>query len=342
LAETIDRMSLPVRVTAFTGGRNVAAARFRIRQYAQPLSELGIEITERWPSFTAYPPATRLLRPAWFAATLAQRCAQIRPANRSDVVIFQRELISTLPTVEARIHRRCLVDIDDAIHLFRGGRAARKLARLADTVIVGNDWLAEVWQRWSPSVTVIPTAIDTDRYPVFPVPDQPVIGWIGTGSNLPYLNALAPAFQRIVRRFPHATIAVCSDASPDLPGLPVMFTPWSEAAEAPFLASISIGVMPLADGPWEDGKCAFKMLQYMSAGRPCVVSPAFMNAKILSEADVGLAAVTLDEWTEAICSLIADEAGARQMGDAGRKLAMERYSVRVVAPQLAAELRRLA
>jgi glycosyltransferase involved in cell wall biosynthesis len=340
--ETIDRMSSLVRVTAFTGGQNVAAARFRIRQYVQPLSTLGIEITERWPSFTAYPPASRLLRPAWFAATMAQRCAQIRPANRSDVVIFQRELVSTLATMEGRIRRRRLVDIDDAIHLFRGGRAARKLAELADTVIVGNDWLAEVWRQWSPSVTVIPTAIDTDRYPVSPFPDRPVIGWIGAGFNLPYLNAIAPAFHRIVQRFPRTAIAVCSNAPPDLPGLPVVFTPWSEASEAPFLASISIGVMPLADGPWENGKCAFKMLQYMSAGRPCVVSPAFMNAKILSEADVGLAAVTLDEWEEAICSLIADGDSARQMGNAGRKLAVARYSVSVVAPQLAAQLHRLA
>ena len=124
--------------------------------------------------------------------------------------------------------------------------------------------------------------------------------------------------------------------------MPVTYTPWSVEAEEPFLASISIGVMPLADGLWEHGKCAFKMLQYMATGRPCVVSPAFMNAKILRQAEVGLSAVTIDEWTEALCSLLSDDGAAQRMGEAGRKLATERYSVDVLAPRLAAQLHRLA
>lgn len=331
----------PVRVTAFTGGRNVAAARFRVRQYMRPLLGMGIELSERWPRFTAYPPHARVLRPAWLAATFAQRALQIA-ADDADVVVFQRELISTLPTLERWVRRPCVVDIDDAIHLFRGGRPAKRLAELADIVIVGNDWLAETWRQWTPSVEVIPTAIDTDRHRASPLPDRPVIGWIGIGSNLPYLHAIAPALRRVVRRFPRTLIRICSDVRPDLSGLPVSYVPWSPEAEVPFLASISIGVMPLADGLWEQGKCAFKMLQYMSTARPCVVSPAFMNTQILREADVGLVAANLDKWAEAICDLIADPTAAQRMGVTGRKLAEERYSVNVLAPRFAAQLLRLA
>ena len=79
----------------------------------------------------------------------------------------------------------------------------------------------------------------------------------------------------------------------------------------------------------------------MSSGRPCVVSPAFMNAQILREADVGLSAMTCDEWTEALCSLLSDRDAAEKMGEAGRKLAVENYSVDVLAPRFAAQLRRL-
>jgi glycosyltransferase involved in cell wall biosynthesis len=115
-----------------------------------------------------------------------------------------------------------------------------------------------------------------------------------------------------------------------------------EEAEADFLASVTVGLMPLADGPWERGKCSFKMLQYMAAGRPCVVSPVGMNNELLAEAEIGRAAATLDEWSEALSSLLAERDAAERMGQDGRLLAAERYSVTALAPQLAALLRRLA
>jgi glycosyltransferase involved in cell wall biosynthesis len=330
-----------VNVTAYTGGWSVSSARFRVRQYVQPLAKLGLAIDERWPAFTAYPPRTKSLRVGWFAATLTQRFAQVLPGRRSDVVLFQKELISTVPTIECLIRRPCVVDIDDAIHLFRGGWAARRLGAQADLVVVGNEWLAEVWGQWCPSVEVLPTAVDTVKYQVAPWPDAPVIGWIGDRTNLRYLTAIAPALAQVAKRFPQVTIAVCSNGKPDLPGLPVLFTPWSIDAEERFLASLSIGIMPLADGLWERGKCAFKMLQYMATGRPSVVSPMPMNAKILSQAEVGLAATTIREWTDALCGLLSDSQGAQRMGETGRRLAVEAYSVNALAPRFAAHLRRL-
>src|SRR5205807_10650702 len=113
-----------------------------------------------------------------------------------------------------------------------------------------------------------------------------------------------------------------------------------EDAEADFLASITIGVMPLEDGPWERCKCSYKMLQYMAAGRPCVVSPVGMNSQLLREAELGRRATTIDQWTEALSSLIAGRAGAARMGAAGRALAVARYSVAALAPRLAELLRR--
>jgi hypothetical protein len=148
-----------------------------------------------------------------------------------------------------------MVDIDDSIHLFRDEWAAKRLAAVADIVIVGNEWLAEVWGQWSQAVEVLPTAIDTERHALSLMPRSPVIGWIGLGSNLHYLIAIAPALARVVERFPDAVIAVCSDRKPNLPGLPVSYVPWSADAEAPFLSSISFNRRHAAGrwlvGAWE-------------------------------------------------------------------------------------------
>ena len=331
----------PLRVAAFTGGGTLPSARFRVRQYIAPLATYGVMVHEAWPGLGAYPPRNRVLRPAWLIGTLAQRLPQLAAGLRADVVLLQRELVSTLATVEGLTRRPRVVDIDDSMHLHRGGRAARRLAALADLVIVGNVWLAEIWRAWNPRIEILPTAVDTDRYHVAPLPNRQTVGWIGSAGNLHYLAGIAPALSEVLRVFPQLEIAVCCDRPPNLPGLPIRYVPWSSNIEADFLASISVGVMPLADGPWERGKCSFKMLQYMAAGRPCVVSPVGMNREVLDQAELGLPARSLDEWKSALCALLANREVARRMGEAGRGVAAARYSVSVLAPRLAELLRRL-
>jgi glycosyltransferase involved in cell wall biosynthesis len=320
----------------------VPSARFRARQYIGPLASFGIDMQEQWSRLGAYPPLNRGLRPAWLVGTLAQRLPQLVGSWRADVVLLQRELVSTLPTIEALTPRPRIVDVDDALHLHRSGRAARYLASLADIVVVGNAWLAEVWRPWNPAVEILPTGVDTERYTASPLPEALTIGWIGLSANLHYLAAIAPALSRVLSRFPGTKIAVCCDRRPNIPGLPLTYVPWSPAIEVPFLSSIAVGIMPLTDGPWERGKCSFKMLQYMAAGRPCIVSPVGMNNEILQQAEVGRAARTIDDWIEGISSLLSDRSAAEQMGAAGRDLAVARYSVRVLAPRFAEVLRRLA
>ena len=331
-----------VRVTAFTGGAKAPSARFRVRQYIPRVAKHGVEIVELSPGLGSYPPERRWQRPAWLVGSLAQRLPQIVAGRAGDVTLLHREMISTLYTLEGLTRRPCIVDVDDAIHLFRRGWAARHLARHADLVIVGNNWLAGEWRRWNANVEVLPTAVDTDGYDPRPFPERPVIGWIGSFGNLRYLEGIAPALAEIARRFPEVSIAVCSERPPTLPGLPVRWVPFSPAAEDDFLASLTIGLMPLDDGPWERGKCSFKMLQYMAAGRPCVVSPVGMNNDVLAQAMCGLAARTTADWVAAVSSLLTDRAGAEQFGAAGRALVQREYSLTALAPRLAHLVRAVA
>jgi glycosyltransferase involved in cell wall biosynthesis len=334
-------LRVSLRVAAFTASAVAPASRFRVRQYAPALRKADIDVSEYWTGLGSYPPRSPWLRPAWLAGTLAQRVPQVAAGWGADVTWFQREMVSTLVTFEGFTRRPRLLDIDDAVHLFRDGRTARRLARLADLVVVGNEWLAEVWRRWAPAIEILPTAVATDFAPA-PLPERPVIGWIGTASNLRYLTKLAPALAEALRRFPHATLAVCCDQAPDLQGLPVTHVAWAPEIERAFLDSLTIGLMPLDDTLWERGKCSYKMLQYMAAARPSVVSPVGMNATILAQGDVGLAATSFEEWVAALSRLLAEPATAEQMGRAGRALALSRYSIAALAPRLAGLLHRLA
>jgi hypothetical protein len=99
-------------------------------------------------------------------------------------------MIATLYALEGLTRRPRLIDVDDAIHLFRRGWTAKGLAEL---VVVGNDWLAETWRQWNAKVEILPTAVDTRFFNVRPLPERPSIGWIGSFGNLRYLENTAPA-----------------------------------------------------------------------------------------------------------------------------------------------------
>jgi glycosyltransferase involved in cell wall biosynthesis len=331
-----------VRVAAFTGGVKTPSARLRVRQYIPVLAQHGVDLVELSARLGAYPPQSRWRRPGWLVGSLLQRVPQIIAGRAADITLLQREMISTLHTLENLTRRPRLVDVDDAIHLFRSGRAAKRLAEGADLVIVGNRSLAETWRQWNSRTEILPTAIDTRRYRVSSFPERLCIGWIGTSGNLRYLEGIAPVLTEIARRFPAVSIAVCCDRPPALPGLPLRYVPWSAAAEDEFLASLTVGLMPLDDGPWERGKCSFKMLQYMAAGRPCVASPVGMNADVLAQGEIGLAATTTAEWVEAVSSILADRRGAEQFGAAGRALVHSRYSLLALAPRMAQLMHGLA
>lgn len=337
-----------ITVAAFTGGQDVPSARFRVRQHVPALRRLGFDLRE-WPApLGAFPPRARWLRPAWGVATLAGRLPGIAWSYRSDVTLLQREMLSTFATLEPLTKRPRVLDVDDAIFLFRGGRFAEKLARASDSVICGNDYLAERFRCWNDRVEVVATAVDTDRYAPAAAgtdPDRVVIGWMGTSSNFEYLYRIEGALGRVLRECRGAKLSVVSDRAPRFRRLPtdrVEYTRWWPEAEVGTIQGTTVGIMPLADSSWERGKCSLKMLLYMACEVPVVVSPVGMNAEVLAKGEIGIGASSEDEWVDALVGLLGDARERERMGKAGRRVVQEHYSVEVIAPRLAGHLRAIA
>src|SRR5256885_2892041 len=100
------------RSAGFAGAGWAPPARLRVRQYISPLAQLGIAIEERWPGLGAFPPRRQVLRPAWLAGTLAQRLPQIAAGWQADITLLQREMVSTLPSLQGLTRRPRIIDID--------------------------------------------------------------------------------------------------------------------------------------------------------------------------------------------------------------------------------------
>jgi glycosyltransferase involved in cell wall biosynthesis len=333
-----------IRVAAFTGGRNVPSARYRVRQFIAPLAAHDVAVTEHVAPLGTYPPVSTPRRIPWLVGATVGRIPDVLASHRADVTWLQREFVSTLSTLERWTRAPRVFDVDDALWLLpRGGFAAR-IASQCDRVIAGNTFLAEYFARTGRPIEIIPTAVDTTHYaPVERVrEEQIVIGWSGSSSGLAYLLDVEDALAAVCRLRPEVRVLVMADRAPTWSALAssqAEFVAWSPEREIPTLQRMDIGLMPLRDGPWERGKCSFKMLQYMACGAVPVVSPVGMNVDVLARGPVGLAASGTAAWTDALVSLVDDAQARRAMANTARAVVEEHYSVSALTPRVAKALR---
>jgi glycosyltransferase involved in cell wall biosynthesis len=259
-------------------------------------------------------------------------------------------MVSTLLTLERFTRRPRVLDVDDAVWLNRGAeKNFAALARACDGVICGNKFIAENVARWNSTVTILPTAVDTERYRPAErarLSDaKKIIGWSGLGSGLKYLYGIEPALLKVLQNRKDAVLRVVSGVRPELrllAGCNVEFVQWSPENDVQTIQEMSVGLMPLDDSLWSRGKCSYKMLVYMSCGVPVVVSPVGMNNEVLALGKVGFGTRSDQDWADAISWLLDNPEDAAQMGVAGKKVVEEHFSLRSLTPRLAAYLRKFA
>lgn len=331
-----------MRVAAFTGGVAVPSSRFRVRQYIPSLQQHGIFVEEMAQGISKYPPRNKWLRPLWAGGRLIHLLPKVVQSHSFDVVLLQREMLSNFITLESLTKKPRILDVDDAIFLQRDGGFARRLAQISDQIICGNAYLANWFGAWNKHITIIPTAVDTDRYvPInkkAKVKNEAIIGWIGTSGNLKYVYAIEQALAKVLTMRPNAKLRIVSDQKPVFRFIDTTrheFIPWSEDIEINSIQNMDIGIMPLEESAWARGKCSFKMLQYMSCGLPVVVSPVGMNSEVLAMGDIGIASSSQVQWIDALVELLDSATMRTDMGAEGRRVSVEAFSIHKVQHQLA-------
>jgi len=279
-----------------------------------------------------------------------RRLRQISTARRYDLIWIEKEALPWLPAALERAFfggRPLVIDFDDPWHLRYAanghgliravlGRKLEAVAARATAVTVGSPALAD-WARSSQASRVIemPSAVDLERYPIQPLPDGPfTIGWIGTPRNEAYLRLVAEPLRHLHATYGARLRMIGGSRSFSLPGVHIDRVPWRENTEAAELARCHVGIMPLLDGPWEQAKCGYKLIQYMAAARPAVASRVGASTTIVVPGQTGFLAKSTEEWIVALTELAADRERVRTLGRAARQRAEAAYSVQVNAPKL--------
>jgi glycosyltransferase involved in cell wall biosynthesis len=89
--------------------------------------------------------------------------------------------------------------------------------------------------------------------------------------------------------------------------------------------------MPLYNTEVEQGKCAFKAIQYMALGIPSVVSPVGANCKVVDDGINGYWADSDTDWYNTLEKLITSYELRNKMGIEAKEKICNQYSVNATA-----------
>ena len=297
----------------------------------------------------------------YVALVLLLRCWQLRHVVGADAVFVRGRTIPYGPPLFERlawlVNRRLIVDLDDAIwcpaayvsspYMWLVDHGwARKVCKFAAHVIAGNRYIEEYTRQFNAHVTIIPTCVDMSThtaktYATGKPNERVLLGWTGLWTNLGYLEVIEEVLQRLAARHPIA-LYIASNKEYRLKGVEVLNHRWNLAHEIDYLKQPDIGLMPLAATERAKGKCAYKALEYMAVGTPCVISPVGMNREIIEDGVNGFLAATPEEWEEKLERLILSPELRERLGQAARASVAERYSHDVHYPRMKQVLEKVA
>ena len=102
-----------------------------------------------------------------------------------------------------------------------------------------------------------------------------------------------------------------------------------------FLGAADVLLLPMSDNLMNRARGPIKLGDYLAAGRPIVANPVGDLVDVFRADDVGLlAGQTPEEFGAAIAELLSDAPRASHMGATARRVAVDKYAWRRLAPAL--------
>ena len=271
--------------------------------------------------------------------------------SKNDVVFLQNSIFSTyfivlICLVKLIFRPTLILDFDDATWV-QNPIAPRIVAFFSDKFIVASHYLTS----WAPlqgkPIMVMANLVDyslAERYGVNKERKTVVLGWIGNGPlSLQNMEILVPVFKELVKRgirFTFKLVGTLSDRYPHkskelinlftISGVETVFVDsleWGKDGEIQKAnSSFDVGLCPLLDSVSNRARCSLKVLDYMAAGIPVVISPVGEHLYFVDEGENGFLPKTVLEWVDALEKLITDNRLRKLMGRASLEKLKKEFS----------------
>ena len=286
-----------------------------------------------------------------FVYAYTRRFFQLLFIKKYDILYIENELFPYLPfrfeKWWLRKQKHIVIDYDDAVfHNYDNSKNAwvkkgcgnkiQQLAALADVVITGSPYLTRWMLPHAREVIEIPTSLSMQQYSsaaTAKLPDAERktfrIGWIGSATTSPFVLLVKDALLQLQELYNMKLVLIGFDKKLEkqLKGLHYINYEWQPHTEISLLKTCSIGIMPLPNEPFAQGKCGFKLIQYMACGLATLATPVEANIKINHGGD-NLFANTIFEWYSCLAAMIQNQSFYKEVGDKNKAIAAEYYSVK--------------
>lgn len=315
------------------GGNEYPSSNFRLRQYYPNLKGDGFEINEyNSKNFvnTKYPNIVGvrgLLRKLGYSKYYKKQQIKLfkRLVQEADVIWINKLLRDQyLIEIVKKSQKKVVLDFDDAEWMSSDNLFNSTLS-ISTIAIAGNNYLANYTQRnFGIKTEIIPTTIDLENYPTVKKSDHEkfVVGWLGSHFTNNYLLDIKDELNSFLKETNsefHIISSKFEDLKQHFP-YQTKFIEWNKKTFIDKVSKFNVGIMPMPNEEWVNGKCSFKMLQYMGAHIPVIVSPYGMNQEILDEVNCGFGAEKNGEWKEALYKLYNSKNLQKDLGFNGRNL----------------------
>lgn len=327
--------------------------RFRVEQFLPFLDEAGIEykvapFLSEATGKIIYQPGKTLRKALGIVSGYFRRLGTVLfQAPGYDYIFIHREAAPLGPPMfewmlAKLLGKKFIYDFDDAIWIpntSKENAIADKLkafwkvgaiCKWSYKVAGGNAFLMNYAKSQGvKNVVFLPTAVDVvKRYNRVKehLEEKPIVGWTGSHSTLHYVDDILPVLQRLQEKL-NFTFLLIADKQPDLSLKDWQFVPWSPVTEIEDLLRMDIGIMPLKPDAWSEGKCGFKLIQYLALGIPAVADPIGVNKDIVEDGINGFLCHDEQEWERALELLITDAQKRKTYGAAGKRKMDAQYSI---------------
>jgi glycosyltransferase involved in cell wall biosynthesis len=268
-------------------------------------------------------------------------------AAKYDGVFVHKKMFNWLDAITLRKYaKKVIFNFDDAImydhkHPERDSMprhvAFHRMVKMADMVLVGSSYLAKQALPFNDRIEILPIGLEVKRYgtDARPSSDGKVrLVWIGSATTLCYLQRISPILDEVGSRCTNTVLRIIGEEFLELANMPVETMMWSDKNRFAGLAASDIGLAPLPDDRFSQGKCSFKVLEYAASGLPVVGSAVGTNPDHIVHNVTGFLAGDDKEWIAAIVRLIEDPYLRRTMGAAGSEHA-KKFDTSVFGQKLA-------
>jgi glycosyltransferase involved in cell wall biosynthesis len=332
--------------------RQAPSQRFRVELFLSVLEKGGypfkiLSFLDQKSWDVLYKPGMRISKTFGTLKGFFRRINHLFRSIKADYILIHREATPIGPPVFEWLlpkvfKKKIIYQFDDAVWIpggeeigttkkwFKATWKVKHIIKWSFKVVGGNEFLCNYARQYNPSVFLIPTIVDTDaghnkiknQYEG----NRVVVGWTGSHTtlhNLEEIGQLIPELKKEV----DFDFLVISNKPPDW-NFDFSFKKWEEKTEVDDLLKMHIGVMPLKKGPWFEGKCGFKLIQYLACGIPAIASPVGVNSRIVRHHKDGFIAANKEDWIRYLKMLINDPDLRNSMGKSGREHIIEEYSLK--------------